>query len=565
MLAACDLGGPPATDSSRAPIVTRVTWDAGDRDVAVDDGPVSVWAPLDVWFDRFLEPDSVTSGTVRLESNEQVVRATVTYDVLDRRVRLTPSRSLDPNLAYTLVVTVDVHALGSDAGRQDRRPLTTGDGSDDPPADRPPIGWGEAETVIGTRCESSTCHGDDETAATCGAPAPWLVALGLELDAPESILATAIDVPAHQWPRFSRIDPGRPDRSYVTYKLVDFAEEIVTGNLMPTVSERGGGVEANGDASPGACCALEDLPLLHPPPWAEPTGRYDPEALRKRSLAYRTPTVWACACADTRGRFAPPTGACGVAEGDCGNGADDDGDALEDCADPDCHFADECPHEVSCDDLDGGGAPVDEDGDGVANCADPDCAAAPVCEGVAGTPAVEAACDDGIDDDGDGAIDCADFDCSFATPCLAGLEAPDPEPVSYCRGRAVSDWILAGAPLGPERDTCERACAVRCDAAATFADCRDACLSTVFDGPVAACVRDALCGAPGGVLPRPDGAGRLRLAGQGCAATCDGPTVAACAATGAGASTECAPTCAELCAPLAELCAPLAACGLGGS
>ena len=92
-LTACDVG---SHAEPRRPGVTAVTWDSGSRDVPVDEGPVAVWAVVDVWFDAFLDPDSVTSGTVRLQSNDQVVRAAVLYDPLDRRVRVTPARSLDP-------------------------------------------------------------------------------------------------------------------------------------------------------------------------------------------------------------------------------------------------------------------------------------------------------------------------------------------------------------------------------------------------------------------------------------------------------------------------------------
>jgi len=567
VLAACDTGRPEVSSRAPAPEILRVTWDSGPEDLPVADGPVAVWAPVDVWFDRFLDPDSVSANSVRIESNGQVVRATAIYDVLDRRVRVTPARDLDPSLAYLVVVTEDVRSIDGTPVAASQQELSTGPAGDDEPAERAPIGWGEAETLIASSCESATCHGDDETAATCGVPAPFRVAMGLELDAPESIRRTAIDVPARQWPRFVRIEPGRPDRSYVTYKLVDFGEEIVIGNVMPTLSQRGGGTEANGSSSPGACCAVEELPLLHPPPWAEHTGRYDPDALRRRSLAYRTPSVWACACADTRGRFPEPPGTCQVAEGDCGADAvvdpgdvDDDGDGLTDCEDPDCHFAPNCPHERSCDDG------LDDDGDAGADCLDPDCFGAEICADQIADDAIETACDDEADDDADGAVDCADFDCAFSLPCFAGLEAPDPAPVAYCRGRVTSDWILAGAPLGPERDLCERTCAAGCDGgAATFAECRDACLATEIDEEASACVRDALCSAFGGPSPRPDGEGHVVQSSGGLSATCAGTLVVRCIEDGAGEVDPASEACVDLCAPIGDLCAPLSACGLGGS
>ncbi len=68
-----------------------------------------------------------------------------------------------------------------------------------------------------------------------------------------------------------------------------------------------------------------------------------------------------------------------------------------------------------------GGA--DEDGDGLIDCDDPDCESQPCATGrcVAGTcQAWESLCGNGVDDDGDGQIDCADSDCN-QRPCQTGL------------------------------------------------------------------------------------------------------------------------------------------------
>jgi len=63
---------------------------------------------------------------------------------------------------------------------------------------------------------------------------------------------------------------------------------------------------------------------------------------------------------------------------------------------------------------------ADNDGDGLYDCADPDCFASPTSQGDTdtdtdtGDPVVED-CDDGLDNDGDGLTDCEDDDCS--DPC----------------------------------------------------------------------------------------------------------------------------------------------------
>ncbi|MCH8028832.1 MAG: hypothetical protein IH874_02740 [Candidatus Dadabacteria bacterium] len=92
----------------------------------------------------------------------------------------------------------------------------------------------------------------------------------------------------------------------------------------------------------------------------------------------------------------------------CDSGADEDGDGLIDCADPDC-AADPACVETDC--ADG----ADNDGDGLTDCADPDCAADPAC--------VETGeCDDDVDNDGDGLTDCADPDCAADPVCEAEVD-----------------------------------------------------------------------------------------------------------------------------------------------
>ncbi|WP_373044472.1 hypothetical protein [Vulgatibacter sp.] len=70
---------------------------------------------------------------------------------------------------------------------------------------------------------------------------------------------------------------------------------------------------------------------------------------------------------------------------------------------------DDIEFEVAC------GNGIDEDGDGLLDCADPDCAADALCTGGGGPIEI---CDNGFDDDGDGRIDCGDGDCSSDPSCL---------------------------------------------------------------------------------------------------------------------------------------------------
>jgi hypothetical protein len=150
----------------------------------------------------------------------------------------------------------------------------------------------------------------------------------------------------------------------------------------------------------------------------------------------------------------------------CADGADNDGDGLRDCDDPDCESVPVCAPAVElcddgadndgdglrdCDDPDCGDDPActtavelctdgaDNDGDGLRDCDDPDCGDDPAC-----TTAVEL-CDDGADNDGDGLLDCDDPDCEADPACLPGpcARKEDCAPDEGCiDGRCES---LAGA------------------------------------------------------------------------------------------------------------------------
>ena len=124
-------------------------------------------------------------------------------------------------------------------------------------------------------------------------------------------------------------------------------------------------------------------------------------------------------------------------ETDCGNGVDDDGDGVADCADSDCAGEPSCQPRCSsageacapggaecCDELtcstlgDPAGicAPVvetncdngvDDDRDDLTDCDDEeDCGADSACR-----PSSEINCDNNRDDDGDGLVDCDDPEC----------------------------------------------------------------------------------------------------------------------------------------------------------
>ncbi len=92
----------------------------------------------------------------------------------------------------------------------------------------------------------------------------------------------------------------------------------------------------------------------------------------------------------------------------CDDGIDNDTNALTDCDDPACTGAAAClpPMEICGDGM-------DNDANGLTDCGDPVCMGTSSCP----PPAVET-CGDGIDNNGDGLLDCADPLCSASTGCL---------------------------------------------------------------------------------------------------------------------------------------------------
>jgi len=170
-------------------------------------------------------------------------------------------------------------------------------------------------------------------------------------------------------------------------------------------------------------------------------------------------------------------------EQDCANGADDDGDTLPDCEDPDC-YGPSCP-EVCGDDADNDGDTLidcedpdcygpscpevcddgdDNDGDTLTDCEDPDCF----------SPSCPEICDDGLDNDDDGWVDCDDRDC-FGPDCAE--ECADRQDNDGDTLRDCADPDCDGL-IGPEGEPCEPGGETLCADGAdndgdTLRDCAD--------------------------------------------------------------------------------------------
>jgi hypothetical protein len=201
-------------------------------------------------FDRFLRPESAVRQAITLYTGDRGNLAPPTsstrpelvpeYDVVERsvRYRLPPGFTLRPNALYTfeLPIASDVQPYGFrafdgaplGAERAIRVSFLTANApaTVEEPLEVPACD--EFLALLGP-CVDAGCHGGRGS----GAPP----SMGLALDSWESIGATALGKPAHQAElgattgrttqapaRFGAgmpvIDPGRPDNSYLIYKLL---------------------------------------------------------------------------------------------------------------------------------------------------------------------------------------------------------------------------------------------------------------------------------------------------------------------------------------------------------
>ncbi|MGB0589148.1 MAG: hypothetical protein ACPGU1_05660 [Myxococcota bacterium] len=102
----------------------------------------------------------------------------------------------------------------------------------------------------------------------------------------------------------------------------------------------------------------------------------------------------------------------GIEFGHCGDGQDNDDDALFDCYDGDCETSELCGGELCDNDI-------DDDGNGDIDCADTFCVDKGPC-------LEDGKCDDGVDNDGDGLTDCEDGeDCDASGFCDESLHCDD--------------------------------------------------------------------------------------------------------------------------------------------
>jgi hypothetical protein len=181
------------------------------------DVPIST--AVAVRFSVPLDPAVVGPDALRLRSGSLVPSGTVHYGLVDRTLTFLPSAVLRTRMAYEAVLGDAVRGIdGSVPSGPLDLTFVTGEldaGRESPP---PPASFDEAvRGILAPRC--ATCHGGSRPVAA------------LELWPPERV-AELPRAASRQWVGWSILAPGRPERSYLMYKITG-CPGLVGGRMPP--------------------------------------------------------------------------------------------------------------------------------------------------------------------------------------------------------------------------------------------------------------------------------------------------------------------------------------------
>lgn len=249
-MAGCD-GGPPLVEPSEGPplrVVSTYPANAAGFECSITDLECGV--PIDVAFeirfDRYLLPATAARESFSLYTGEdtntvprgsRVPGLTVRYDVVERVVTysLPTNVFLQPNTHYTAELAVPSEQADPGFRAFDGAPLDeetivrvsflTSNQRAAPVLERPEATCSNVLDTLGRSCTGGSCHGSNDAV------------MGMDLSNEIGLSRTAVGRVAHQTEtgptagvpqqnpaRFGvgmpRIDPGRPDNSYLMYKLI---------------------------------------------------------------------------------------------------------------------------------------------------------------------------------------------------------------------------------------------------------------------------------------------------------------------------------------------------------
>ncbi|MFH1436730.1 MAG: Ig-like domain-containing protein [Pseudomonadota bacterium] len=201
-----------------------VTW--SNIEDLQEDVPINMKVKLT--FNQPLDPGSLADTEITLESGGLTIGGRKKYDLMSRTLAFEPQASMRSNLWYKFVLKNAPFSIMGTSPQQDEINILfkTGDriSDDDPPA--PPIV--DFETGIYPVLSSSNCR--------CHATFHPMMGAQFVFAAPGEFLEGAVATESREWSTWKIIDPGRPEKSYLMYKLLGderLGLPTITGERMP--------------------------------------------------------------------------------------------------------------------------------------------------------------------------------------------------------------------------------------------------------------------------------------------------------------------------------------------
>jgi hypothetical protein len=188
-------------------------------DPASDAVGVALDQPIDVYVSDLPDPDSATRDTFILRSGTTQFTGGFRVDLVDRRLRYLPARTLQPHLELRVFVGRHLQALdGREIGQDLEWGFVTGTtlGGEHQPA--PPLALDEVAPTLAARC-AAACH---EGAAAFR---------GLDLSTADAAYAGLVGRTSEERPEMSRVSAGDHARSYLVRKLL--GAPAIVGDVMP--------------------------------------------------------------------------------------------------------------------------------------------------------------------------------------------------------------------------------------------------------------------------------------------------------------------------------------------
>lgn len=213
-LGCTDVGSRPWFDHP-----TQAPFTVVGADPASDAVGVALDQPVDVYLSDLPDPDSPSRDTFLLRSGTTQFTGGFRVDLVDRRIRYLPARTLQPHLEMRVFVSRHLRSLdGRELGQDLEWGFMTGAtvGGEHRPA--PLVTLDEVAPTLQARCAAS-CH---EGAAAFR---------GLDLATADAAYAGLVGRPSRERPELSLVAGGDHARSYLVRKLL--GAPAIVGDPMP--------------------------------------------------------------------------------------------------------------------------------------------------------------------------------------------------------------------------------------------------------------------------------------------------------------------------------------------